>query len=137
MENKLTARQEKFCQSIVNGKTQYDAYKAAYSTQKYKDNAIYVNASRLLENTKIQLRISELKKELEKKFLWTREQSVKVLSGIALSTKSITKNSDKVAAIRELNLMHGFNSNTDDETYVLPVAVTIQVKSAKRPSGGK
>ena len=131
MNNKLTAKQEKFCQAIAEGKTQYDAFKIAYAP-KYKDNAIYVNASRLLNNTKIQLRIDELKKAVEKKYLWTRELSVKILGSIALR-RSANDNS-KVSAIRELNLMHGFNGNPTDDDYVEPVTVTIQVQSAKRTS---
>lgn len=130
-ESRLTAKQEKFCQAIAGGKTQYDAFKIAYDTKNYKDNAIYVNASRLLDNTKIQLRIDALKKTIEKKYLWTREMSVNILSKIANRNKAFDNN--KIAAIRELNLMHGFNgSNSEDDTYILPVNVTIQVKDARR-----
>lgn len=125
MENKLTAKQEKFCQAIADGKTQLDAYKFAYSAEKMKDSGIYVHASRLLNNAKITLRIDELKKALEKKYLWTREMSIKILGAIAL--KSTTMDNNKIAAIKELNSMHGFNSPEDYSDYVLPVRIIREV----------
>jgi phage terminase small subunit len=132
--NKLTGKQEKFCQAIADGKTQLDAYKFAYNASKMKDSGIYVNASRLLDNTKITLRIDELKKAVEKKYLWTREMSQRILGSIAIKSAG---DNNRIAAIRELNLMNGFNGNPTDDDYVPPVSVTIQVQSAKRNSAGQ
>lgn len=136
MENKLTAKQEKFCQSIADGMNQTDAYKSAYSHENQSENTIWVRASRIADLSKVSLRIAELKAQIAKKQLWTREQSVEVLKKIAASPKAITKDSDRIAATRELNLMHGFNNNLDDlDSYIQPVKVTIQVKDARRNSG--
>jgi phage terminase small subunit len=135
VENKLTSKQEKFCQSIADGMNQTDAYKSAYSCKNQTEKTIWANASRLGDNSKVIARISELKAQIAKKQLWTREQSVEVLKKIAASTKAITKDSDRIAATRELNIMHGFNSNVDDlDSYIQPVKVTIQVKDARRSS---
>ncbi len=118
---KLTARQEKFCQGIADGLNQSDAYRAAYNTEKTNVKKIWVRASLLASNGKVEERINELRAALTKKNLWTREMSVQILGSIAL--KSAFDNI-KVSAIRELNLMHGFNSSSGDlDSYVLPVKI--------------
>ena len=131
---KLTARQEKFCQGIADGMTQTDAYKAAYGALNYKINTIYVRASELLNNSKIQVRVDELKAALAKKHLWTREMSVKILGHIAMKKEAFDNN--KIAAIRELNLMHGFNSSSGDlDSYVLPVRIVREPIDGRKVSG--
>jgi phage terminase small subunit len=105
---KLTARQESFAQAVASGMNQSDAYRKAYSADKTSDKVIWINASKVAKNDKVLLRIDELKAELASKFLWTREMSVKVLANIA-AAKVGFKGGEKVSAVRELNLMHGFN----------------------------
>lgn len=115
---------------------QTDAFKSAYSAKNQTEKTLWANASRIANNSKVLARIAELKAQIAKKQLWTREQSVEVLKKIAASPKAITKDSDRIAATRELNLMHGFNNNLDDlDSYIQPVKVTIQVKDARRNSG--
>lgn len=121
--NKLTGKQEKFCQAIAEGKTQHEAFKIAYEA-KYQDKVIYVRASELLNVGKIQVRIDELKKALEKKYLWTREMSVRILASIA--TNKSTAENNKIAAVKELNAMHGFNSATQIELTTLNPMVIIR-----------
>ena len=104
----LTAKQESFALAIVNGKSQADAYREAYDTSKYKDNAIHVNASKLVSNANVALRIAELRKAIVSKELWTREKSVNALIKVYDSLDS--KSSDKVSAVKELNCMHGYNA---------------------------
>ncbi len=49
----------------------------------------------------------ELKADLASRNLWTREQSVQALIRVI---KNPDKASDIVAAVKELNAMHGFNA---------------------------
>jgi phage terminase small subunit len=117
----LTAKQEKFCQGIADGMNQTNAYRAAYNTGKKSNKTTWEAASRLAENSKVNARIAELKGKLEKKQLWTKEMSVNILGSIALKAQF---DNNKVAAIRELNLMHGYNANNGDlDSYVLPVKI--------------
>lgn len=58
----LTPKQEKFCQAVVSGKTQTEAYREAYNTEKMKDSSVHCNASKMLNNTKIAQRLEELRK---------------------------------------------------------------------------
>lgn len=49
----LTPKQQKFCEGILAGMSQADAYKAAYNCQNMSDATVYTNASRLRHDTKI------------------------------------------------------------------------------------
>jgi len=101
----LTAKQEAFCQGIADGLGQADAYRAAYDAEGMKDNTIYPLASKLMKNSKVTARIAELKSEVQEKQLWSREMSVKAL----VQAYREGSGSVKVAAVKELNAMHGYN----------------------------
>jgi hypothetical protein len=64
MKESLTPRQEKFCQEIVAGNTQSEAYREAYKPKNANHDSIHVNASKLMAKTKIQLRVEELRKPI-------------------------------------------------------------------------
>lgn len=102
----LTPKQEAFCQAIASGKSQIDSYRAAYDADKMKDATIANNAYKLMQNNDITTRISAIKKSLENKQLWTREMSVKAL----IQAYKEGAPSVKVSAVKELNLMHGYNA---------------------------
>ena len=101
----LTAKQETFCQGIADGLGQADAYRAAYDAAGMKDNVIYARASELMKNGKITDRIKELRSQVQEKQLWSREMSVKAL----VQAYREGSGSVKVAAVKELNAMHGYN----------------------------
>lgn len=102
----LTPKQEAFAQNIASGMTQADAYRAAYSAGQMKDATVWRNASALISNNKVATRVAEIRKPLEEKQLWTREMSVKAL----MTAFRDGSPGVKVSAVKELNLMHGFNA---------------------------
>lgn len=104
----LTAKQESFAQAIASGKTQADAYRLAYNADNMKDASIWSKASVLMSDVKVTSRVEELRGKLEKKELWTREMSVKALIGAYKEGNPTAK----IAAVKELNSMHGFNAPT-------------------------
>jgi hypothetical protein len=109
---KLTAKQEAFCQAIADGLGQADAYRMAYDAEGMKDNTIYSKASVLMSDGKVAARVAQLKSQVAEKQLWTREMSVKGLMSayrIALEAKAST---GMTAAVKELNIMHGYNEPT-------------------------
>lgn len=57
----LTPQQMKFVEGIAGGKTASDAYRAAYNTENYSPNAIWVDASRLKSNPKVRLWLAALR----------------------------------------------------------------------------
>lgn len=101
----LTVKQEAFAQGIADGLDQASAYRAAYDAEGMADNTIYARASELVRNSKVADRIAELKGALAEKVLWTREMSVKAL----VQTFRESAGSVRVAAVKELNAMHGYN----------------------------
>lgn len=108
MDTKLTAKQEKFAQCVAGGMTQADAYRAAFDVKKSKPESVQQLASHMMARVKVRSRVAELRRELEEKALWTRLDSVKELADIARGGEA--KPLEKVAAIKELNAMHGFNA---------------------------
>lgn len=107
-EKALTSQQEKFAEGVANGKSQAEAYRAAYpKSQQWKQDAVWAQASRLMADSRVSTRVAEIRAELAKKSLWTREQSVKVLAEIAMAAE---KDADRVRATAELNKMHGFEA---------------------------
>lgn len=109
----LTAKQEAFAQAVASGMTQADAYRSAYDAENMGDDTIYVKASELMSDGKVSVRVSELKEAIAIAALWTRLDSVQALAEIAKGGES--RANEKVSAIKELNLMHGFNAPTKVE----------------------
>ncbi|WP_130837191.1 terminase small subunit [Lachnoclostridium sp. Marseille-P6806] len=63
----LTQKQEKFVQGLIAGKSQREAYKAAYDCKRMKDNSIDNTACKLLKKPKIAQRYEELRHAAEDK----------------------------------------------------------------------
>jgi phosphoenolpyruvate-protein kinase (PTS system EI component) len=104
----ITAKQEAFCQAVLAGRSQSDAYRHAYNTKRGATaGAIAVSASRLMADPKIAIRIAELRHADAQAACWTRRQSSEALKEIALS--AACKPTERIAAIRELNAMFGYN----------------------------
>ncbi|CAB4168888.1 hypothetical protein UFOVP581_13 [uncultured Caudovirales phage] len=111
----LTPKQESFAQAIASGMTQADAYRHAYDVgADTKPETIWKRASELMEEGEVSGRVQELKEQLSKKALWTREMSVKAL----MTAYKDGNPSVKVSAVKELNAMHGFNAPTKTEITV-------------------
>ena len=63
----LTPKQEKFITELLKGKSQREAYKAAYNTSKWTDKSIDEAACRLLRNSKVNSRYTELREAMFQK----------------------------------------------------------------------
>ena len=108
MTTQLTPRQEAFARAYVETGNASEAYRRAYPRAKHwKPETVHSRASHLLRNSKVLTRVEELKAELARRSLWTREQSVQALIRVI---ENPDKASDIVAAVKELNAMHGFNA---------------------------
>lgn len=126
----LTPKQEAFAQAVASGKNQSDAYRAAYVADKMKATSVNVNASKLMSDAKVAQRVAELRGELAKKALWTREMSVKALVRVYAATD--TPSAVKVSAVKELNAMHGYNAparvdHTSSDGSMTPKSAEIDV----------
>jgi phage terminase small subunit len=78
----LTPKQEKFCQCIIKGMNQTDAYREAYNTKNAKDETLWSNASRLMNDSKVAARLEELKKGIEKELIYSALESFNKLKEI-------------------------------------------------------
>lgn len=106
--SELTPMQMAFCQAVVDGNNQADAYRIANpKAQSWTDNAVRVSACRLMAMSNVKLMVDTLRAELAEKCLWTREESVRALKGVIANPD---KAGDITAAVKELNAMHGFNA---------------------------
>jgi hypothetical protein len=107
----LTPKQENFAQCVAKGMTQSDAYRTAYNVSPdTKNESINVNASKLMADTNISQRVAELKEQISAKSLWTREMSVKALAKAYKIAEQRENSSGMTGAIKELNVMHGYNA---------------------------
>ncbi|UVT18411.1 MAG: terminase small subunit [Nitrospira sp.] len=71
----LTPKREKFCQEMIKPKaTQIRAYRAAFNAKNMSRAAIDTEASKLMKDPEITLRIEELLKPIVEKVQLTREQ---------------------------------------------------------------
>lgn len=104
----LTPMRERYCQEVASGKSQAAAYRIAYpKSQQWKDDSVCQVASRLSSNINVSSRIAELRAELAKESLWTRQLAVETLMGVI---EAPDKQSDVIAAAKVLNEMHGYEA---------------------------
>lgn len=121
----LTAKQEKFCQEIVKGKTQYESYCIAYPEQvdTSKRETLDNNAYMLSKKSEIIARIDELRKPAIDKVNITLEKLITELEEV----KKLAKNKEQlkvfIKAIEEQGKLSGLytiktenlNKNVDFE----------------------
>ena len=66
----LTKKQEKFIEELIKGKSQREAYKAAYNAAKMKDETIDSKAYLLFKKDEIRARFDELNQKAVEKTAW-------------------------------------------------------------------
>lgn len=120
---RLTPKQEAFAQAYVETGNASEAYREAYpKARSWKPETVHSKASHLLNNGKVLARINELREELARLSLWTREQSVRALAEIVQTSD---KPAEIIAAVKELNAMHGYNAPERLEVSGTPPAPVI------------
>lgn len=101
----LTPKRELFAQKIVEGMSQADAYRSAYSCEKMSDKTIWENASRLMADSKVLARVNELREQISKESIMTAQKRLEWLSEVIRSEERMT--SDKLRAVDIMNKMEG------------------------------
>ena len=100
----LTGKQEEFAKNIVQGMSQADAYRSAYDAEDMSDNAIYREASLLVDHPKVAQRIRELRDSLAKPTIMSAQERLEWLSYLVSADAGTT---DKLRAIDIMNRMTG------------------------------
>ena len=78
----LTEKQERFVQGIIEGKSQAEAYRSAYNCEKMSDNAIYREASLLIDAPKVAQRIKEIREQMMKPTIMSAQQRLEYLTRV-------------------------------------------------------
>lgn len=103
----LTAKQEAFVQNILQGRNQADAYRSAYNCENMSDNAIYREASLLLDNPKVAQRLQELRDKLAKPSIMSAQERLEWLTRLVKAGSEYTLAAEKIRAIDVMNKMTG------------------------------
>lgn len=101
----LTENQEQFVQNILQGMNQAEAYRAAYPNSKGSAKTVHEAASRLMGNSKVIARLTELRQELATPAIMSAQKRLEWLTGIIQSKDEST--GDKLKAIDIMNKMQG------------------------------
>jgi phage terminase small subunit len=101
----LTPKQEKFVQGIIEGMSQADAYRSAYSTKNMADKTVWENASRLMADSKVKARVQELRDKVMAPSIMTAQERLEWLTSIVKNTEEST--ADRLRASDQMNKMQG------------------------------
>ena len=101
----LTPKQEKFVQSLIQGMSQADAYRSAYATKNMSDKTIHEAASRLVADSKVSARLSELREQMTKETIMSAQKRLEWLTEV-IADKDISVG-DKLKAADIMNKMQG------------------------------
>lgn len=113
MANKLTQKQENFCQQYILTGNAAQAYRNAYDTQA-KPETVQNKAYVLLKRDDIRARVEILRQSAQKEFTVSAEEKRKLLYELAMTCSQTSDDTGKpmnpsavISAIAELNKMDG------------------------------
>ena len=108
----LTQKQEGFTLDVFKGEPYSVAYNNNYDSKGMTQNAIYVEASRLMDNPKVALRLQALNKPMIDKTIATKKQILSKLSSIAIENiqteRGIPIRNSNIQAASELAKLQGW-----------------------------
>lgn len=79
----LTAKQEAFVQNIMQGMSQADAYRSAYNSKRMSDKTIHEAASRLMNDSKVTARLTELRGQIADETIMSAKKRAERLTEFA------------------------------------------------------
>ena len=101
----LTPKQEIFAQKIAEGMSQADAYRSAYACKNMSDNAIYREASLLIDNPKVAQRLKEIRDMNARPSIMTAQKRKEWLTEV-INDPEVDINA-RLRASDQLNKMEG------------------------------
>ena len=115
---KLTPKQEAFARAVaLDDMTQADAYRSVYNADRIPDDQIYVRASEVANNSKVSVRIAELRKECITPKVMSAQKRREKLSEMAESE-------DPNVAMKAIDLL-----NKMDGEYVQKITADVQTET--------
>ena len=131
----LTLKQEKFVEELIKGKSQREAYKAAYNTSRLKNASIDSLACRLLKGVKVRSRFEELKSQADDKtgddatsmraFIIAQLQDIASgaakdevkdydSEGVLIKSRTQLRQADRANALDKLATLYGVDQQVDN-----------------------
>lgn len=131
MSNVLTMKEEKFVQELIKGKSQRQAYKAAYNAKRMSDSSIDSTASRLFKKHKVRTRYYELMDKVvqrtEKKAIVTAEKVIEGIADIAF---------DDIGNYLEYKTVKSVVEHEEDGRPIIDYRQVIELKDSKDVNTG-
>lgn len=121
----LTEKQERFVQNILQGMSQADAYRSAYPKQKMSDKTVWEAASRLMKNSKVTARLSELRKELASPVIMSAQKRLEWLTDLINNAEEGTN--EKLKAIDIMNKMQGEYTQKVEANVTNEVTINVEL----------
>lgn len=122
----LTAKQEKFVQSVVLEEMNYsDAYRSAYNTDKMSDKTVNEKACLLAGEDKIRARMTELRGELLTPKVMTAQQRLEWLTRLIDSESEDTNT--KLKAVDIMNKMQGEYTQKVEANVTNEVTINVEL----------
>lgn len=131
----LTPKQEKFAQGIIEGMSQADAYRSAYSCARMSDKTIWENASRLMSDSKVKARVQELRDRIATDSVMSAQDRLEYLTRVVkgIETETVTQIVDgepieievPIAVKTRLNAVDLMNKMTGEYTTKLEGTLSV------------
>lgn len=97
--DKLTAKQESFCQAVVSGLSQADAYREAYNAGGMKPATVQKRASELMQKRVVAGRVAAIRKPVVEKVQYGLEKAMAEAEEAFAVSKSKENGGAMVAAV--------------------------------------
>lgn len=107
----LTPKQEKFCQGIVSGLNQSDAYRAAYNCENMGGPTINNNAHVMMQDSDIAMRIEALRLPIAERLGLGLEDYLKEMINMKDDAKSDAEHSAAIKAFELVGKALGYYVN--------------------------
>ena len=126
----MTPKQHQFAREVVLGKSQADAYRAAYNTARMNDNSIRREASRLMDNPNVATTVVELQQKADtavvQERIASREEVLQTLTGYMHSGEP--KDSIKLRAAELMGKHYGLFTDRIEAVVPERSAAEIQIE---------
>ena len=120
----LTEKQEKFVQNIIEGMNQADAYRSAYPNNRMSDKTIHEAASRLMANSKVVARLSELMEKLMAPSIMSAQKRLEWLTEVINGDEDINA---KLKAVDIMNRMQGEYTQKIEANVTNEVTINVEL----------
>ena len=130
--DKLTPKQERFCQNIAKGLSQADAYRDAYDCEDMVDNSVYKEACLLMNTPKITQRVKELTAEAVKDIKYEVEDCFRETDEILQLAKMTDNLQIMLKAVEQKGKLKGLFKEIKDLNINAVSGVEFNVINAKK-----